>query len=108
MLIRVIFLTGAQEDGGYIEGCDANNATDMDELVNEDTEVLVASVRVQLPLSVLVLRRGLALAAMLVLLAAGLSVKFFLKRWRYNSWRTGTGEMLECLKADRESSQCMS
>ncbi|KAF4104176.1 multidrug and toxin extrusion protein 1 isoform X1 [Onychostoma macrolepis] len=70
---------GAQEDGGYIEGCDANNATDMDGLVNEETEVLVATVRVQLPLSVLVLRRGLALAAMLALLAAGLSVKFFLK-----------------------------
>uniref|UniRef100_A0A671N2Q7 Multidrug and toxin extrusion protein n=1 Tax=Sinocyclocheilus anshuiensis TaxID=1608454 RepID=A0A671N2Q7_9TELE len=80
MLIRVIFLTGAQEDGGYIEGCDANNATDMDGLVNEETEVLVATVRVQLPLSVLVLRRGLALATMLVLLAAGLSVKFFLKK----------------------------
>ncbi len=91
MLIRVIFLTGAQEDGGYIEGCDANNI-DMDGLVNEETEVLVATVRVQLPLSVLVLRRGLALAAMLVLLAAGLSVKFFLKGWRYNSWKTGTGE----------------
>lgn len=72
-------MTGAQEDGGYIEGCDLNNATDMDGLVNEETEVLVATVRVQLPLSVLVLRRGLALAAMLVLLAAGLSVKYFLK-----------------------------
>lgn len=80
MLIRVIFLTGAQEDGGYTEGCDANNATDMDGLVNEETEELVATVRVQLPLSVLVLRRGLALATMLMLLAAGLSVKFFLKR----------------------------
>ncbi|XP_042595542.1 multidrug and toxin extrusion protein 1 [Cyprinus carpio] len=71
---------GAQEDGGYTEGCDANNATDMDGLVNEETEELVATVRVQLPLSVLVLRRGLALATMLMLLAAGLSVKFFLKR----------------------------
>uniref|UniRef100_A0A673J9R6 Multidrug and toxin extrusion protein n=1 Tax=Sinocyclocheilus rhinocerous TaxID=307959 RepID=A0A673J9R6_9TELE len=73
-------IKSAQEDGGYIEGCDAINATDMDGLVNEETEVLVATVRVQLPLSVLVLRRGLALATMLVLLAAGLSVKFFLKR----------------------------
>uniref|UniRef100_A0A8C1MP29 Multidrug and toxin extrusion protein n=1 Tax=Cyprinus carpio TaxID=7962 RepID=A0A8C1MP29_CYPCA len=73
-------IKSAQEDGGYTEGCDANNATDMDGLVNEETEELVATVRVQLPLSVLVLRRGLALATMLMLLAAGLSVKFFLKR----------------------------
>lgn len=71
---------GAHEDGGYIEGCDANNTTDMDGVVIEETETLVATVRVQLPLSVLVLRRGLALATMLALLAAGLSVRFFLKR----------------------------
>ncbi|XP_052432378.1 multidrug and toxin extrusion protein 1 isoform X1 [Carassius gibelio] len=71
---------GAHEDGGYIEGCDANNTTDMDGVVIAETETLVATVRVQLPLSVLVLRRGLALATMLALLAAGLSVRFFLKR----------------------------
>lgn len=80
MLIRVIFLTGAQEEGGHIEDCAVNNATDVDWLLDDQTDVIVATVRIQLPLRVLVLRRGLALAAMLVLLAAGLSVKFLLNR----------------------------
>uniref|UniRef100_A0A672KL43 Uncharacterized protein n=1 Tax=Sinocyclocheilus grahami TaxID=75366 RepID=A0A672KL43_SINGR len=79
------FIKSAQEDGGYIEGCDANNATDMGGLVDEQTDALVATVKVQLPLSVLVLRRGLVLAAMLALLAAGLIVKFFLKRSTYRT-----------------------
>ncbi|KAK9962219.1 hypothetical protein ABG768_007591 [Culter alburnus] len=70
---------GAQ-DGGHTEDCDVNNATEMDGLVDEQTDVVIATVKVQLPLRVLVLRRGLALAAMLVLLAAGLVVKFFLNR----------------------------
>lgn len=80
MLIRVIFLTGAQEEGRHIEDCAVNNATDVDGLLDDQTDVIVATVRIQLPLRVLVLRRGLALAAMLVLLAAGLSVKFLLNR----------------------------
>lgn len=80
MLIRVIFLTGTQEDGGHIEDCDVNNATDTDRLVDEQSDVVIATVKVQLPLRVLVLRRGLALAAMLSLLATGVIVKFFLNR----------------------------
>ncbi|XP_067222048.1 multidrug and toxin extrusion protein 1 isoform X2 [Chanodichthys erythropterus] len=71
---------GAQEDGGHTEDCDLNNATEMDGLVEEQTDVVIATVKVQLPLRVLVLRRGLALIAMLVLLVAGLVVKFFLNR----------------------------
>ncbi|XP_073673838.1 multidrug and toxin extrusion protein 1 [Garra rufa] len=67
---------GAQEDDECIQGSDLDNATEMD----QQTDQLVATVRVQLPLSVLVLRRGLVLAAMLALLAAGFAVKFFLKR----------------------------
>lgn len=74
--------------GGLIEDCDVNNATDIDGLVDEQTDVVIATVKVQLPLRMLVLRRGLALAAMLALLAAGLVVKFFLNRWQ-----PGTGEM---------------
>lgn len=74
--------------GGLIEDCDVNNATDIDGLVDEQTDVVIATVKVQLPLRMLVLRRGLALAAMLALLAAGLIVKFFLNRWQ-----PGTGEM---------------
>lgn len=66
--------------GGLIEDCDVNNATDIDGLVDEQTDVVIATVKVQLPLRMLVLRRGLALAAMLALLAAGLIVKFFLNR----------------------------
>lgn len=73
-------MTGAQEEGGHIEDCAVNNATDVDGLLDDQTDVIVATVRIQLPLRVLVLRRGLALAAMLVLLAAGLSVKFLLNR----------------------------
>ncbi|KAK2880996.1 hypothetical protein QQF64_008657 [Cirrhinus molitorella] len=71
---------GAQEYDGHIEDRDLDNATDMDRLLDEQTGELVATLRVQLPLSVLVLRRGLVLAAMLALLAVGLAVKFFLKR----------------------------
>ncbi|XP_051719954.1 multidrug and toxin extrusion protein 1 isoform X6 [Ctenopharyngodon idella] len=70
----------AQVYGGLIEDCDVNNATDIDGLVDEQTDVVIATVKVQLPLRMLVLRRGLALAAMLALLAAGLIVKFFLNR----------------------------
>lgn len=81
MVIRVIFLTGAQEDGGHIEDFAVNNdATDEDALLDDQTDVIVATVRIQLPLRVLVLRRGLALVAMLMLLVAGLNVKFLLKR----------------------------
>lgn len=69
----------SQEDGGNMEGYDVNDATDEHMLV-EDEEEIVATVKVQLPLRVLVLRRGLALAAMLALLAAGLAVKYCLKR----------------------------
>ncbi|KAI2656293.1 Multidrug and toxin extrusion protein 1 [Labeo rohita] len=71
---------GAQEDGGNTEGRDLDMATDMDGLLDEQADVLLATVRVQLPLSALVLRRGLVVAAMLALLAAGLAVRFFLKR----------------------------
>ncbi|RXN07622.1 solute carrier family 13 member 5-like protein [Labeo rohita] len=71
---------GAQEDGGNTEGRDLDIATDMDGLLDEQADVLLATVRVQLPLSALVLRRGLVVAAMLALLAAGLAVRFFLKR----------------------------
>lgn len=72
-------MTASQEDGGNMEGYDVNDATDEHMLV-EDEEEIVATVKVQLPLRVLVLRRGLALAAMLALLAAGLAVKYCLKR----------------------------
>ncbi|KAG1951770.1 multidrug and toxin extrusion protein [Pimephales promelas] len=71
---------GAQEDGRHIEDCAVNNATDVDGLLDDQTDVIVATVRTQLPLRVLVLRRGLALVAMLLLLAAGFTVKFFLNR----------------------------
>lgn len=70
---------GASQEDGENEGCDVNDATDVDVLVVDEEEI-VATVKVQLPLSVLVLRRGLALAAMLALLAAGLAVKYSLKR----------------------------
>ncbi|XP_067307832.1 multidrug and toxin extrusion protein 1 [Pseudorasbora parva] len=70
----------AQEDCGQFEDCDVNNASEMDGLLDEQTDVVVCTVKVQLPLRVLVLRRGLALAAMLALLAAGLGVKFLLNR----------------------------
>ncbi|XP_056127055.1 multidrug and toxin extrusion protein 1 [Rhinichthys klamathensis goyatoka] len=71
---------GAQEEGGHIEDCAVNNATDVDGLLDDQTDAIVATVRMQLPLRVLVLRRGLALVAMLLLLAAGLAVKFLLNR----------------------------
>lgn len=70
---------GASQEDGENEGCDVNDATDVDVLVVDEEEI-VATVKVQLPLSVLVLRRGLALAVMLALLAAGLAVKYSLKR----------------------------
>ncbi|XP_051522101.1 multidrug and toxin extrusion protein 1-like [Myxocyprinus asiaticus] len=63
---------GAQEDGGYVESDDQDIAADMDGLVVEQPSVELTSLRATLPFRALVLRRGLALAAMLTLLAAGL------------------------------------
>ncbi|TRZ00941.1 hypothetical protein DNTS_004783 [Danionella cerebrum] len=68
----------SQENG--FESCDGNSTSDLEELVQQQDEVVVATVKVQLPLSTLVLRRGLALAAMFGILAVGLFIKYFLKR----------------------------
>lgn len=66
---HIVFLTDAQEESGNTESYGENTATDVDRLVMEPNVELTSG---------MLLRRGLALAAMLALLAAGLMTNVFL------------------------------